>query len=134
MCMAPLIHIPSAAISSELKIYQRLQLHRLADLSFADTKALLYQEKIPWESICTPKKDKTLLFKDTVSLNLKKTGDRTFERTCYIWSSPEKCGKDNEKYYLVHVEIHFSAPSHPHFFPKKKMSSFPYQVFVKKIA
>jgi hypothetical protein len=134
LCVLPLAQLPFNALRAEIKSCQRMQLQRLADLTFADIEAQLFQHAISWKELSVTKKEKTELLKDKLTVHLKGIGDREFARSCSIWTSRHKEGKNREQYRLVTIELQLKALTDSHFFFKKKKNSdtttFRHQVFV----
>jgi len=123
LCIVPLIEMPFSAINSEIKNYQRLQLHRIADLTFVDIESQLFQNIPSWDEIKVKKNRKTQLSKNIVTIDLQGFGQKKIQQTCSIWTSRCKQGKQAEQYRLLTVEIQFKALNDSHFFLKKKLSS-----------
>ena len=82
-----------------------MQLQQLADLSFIDVEAQLFQNAIPWKDLTCTRDEKTQLFQDIQTIHLKGIGKREFERSCSIWTSRRKEGKNQEQYRLVTIEL-----------------------------
>lgn len=114
-----------------------MHLQRLADLSFAAVEAQLFQNVVPWKSLTCTHREKTQLIKDVQAVDFKGIGKREFERTCSIWTSRRKEGKNQEQYRLVTIELQFRSLSDSRFFFKKKNFSdtitFRRQVFVTQV-
>lgn len=134
LCILPLASMPIHALTQEIMACQRMQLQRLADLAFADVKAMLYQNAIAWEELDSSKSNKALVLKDSVVLKGKEIGTRTINRDCFVWSSSRKKGKDQEEYRLVTVEIRLTTPQQGKFFlfknQRRNSLSFYYRVFI----
>ena len=107
--IVPLVRMPMTALATEIKTYQRMQLHRYSDQAFIDIKSQLLTNEITWDQIDVPKEKKTLLSKEMITLDLKGIGKRTFERQCYIWSASSKVGKAQEQYRRQSGSRLFSA-------------------------
>lgn len=137
LCVLPLAQMPFNALSTEIKSCQRMQLQRLADVSFAEIEAQLFQNTIPWKELTCTRDDKARLIEDILTVDLKGVGKREFERTCSIWTSRRKEGKNKEQYRLVTIQLEFKSLHDSHFFLKKKERSdkvtFRRQVFVTQI-
>ncbi len=136
ICILPLVQLPFNALSTEIKSYQRLQLKRLADITFADVQAQLFQNAISWEELSSTRSEKTQLKQDILTVKLEGIGKREFERTCSIWTSRRKAGKNLEQYRLLTLEIKLKALHDSHFFQVKQKTSnttvFRYQIFVSQ--
>ena len=123
LCVIPLAGTPLKALAGGIKSCQRMHLQRLADLCFADVEAQLFQNAIPWKELTATHKNKTELFHDIQTIELKGMGKRQFERTCTIWTSRRKEGKNQEQYRLLTVELCFkSLNDRKFFFAKKEFS------------
>ncbi|MBS0652291.1 MAG: hypothetical protein JSR39_02050 [Verrucomicrobia bacterium] len=137
LCVLPLIQIPFNALSSEIKSCQRMQLQRLADLTFAEIEAQLFQNQISWDDLSCKRREKTQVVKDVQAVQLKGIGKRDFERTCSIWTSRLKQGKNQDQHRLLTIELEYRSLNDPHFFLTKKSSTdktvFRHQVYVSKI-
>ncbi|MBY0530303.1 MAG: hypothetical protein K2P51_09005 [Rhabdochlamydiaceae bacterium] len=135
-CILPLTHIPMKAFEEELKTYQRLQLHRISDEAMAEVKAQLFKNEIPWEKLDVYKNNKSLIFQDSVTLDLKGLGARSIERTGYIFSSSRKKGKNQDQHRLVEIEIKLTTPKAKNFFvfnkKRRNTLSFYYKALVSQ--
>ena len=137
LCILPLVELPFKALSEEIKSCQRMQLQRLADLAFADIEAQLFQNQISWDELSCKRNEKTQLIKDIQAVQLKGIGKRDFARTCNIWTSRTKEGKNQEQHRLITIELEYKSINDPHFFPTIKSSTnkavFRHQVYVLRI-
>ncbi len=137
LCVIPLVELPFTALSSEIKNCQRMQLQRLADLTFVEIEAQLFQNQISWDNLSCKRHEKTELVKDIQPVQLKGIGKRNFERTYSIWTSRRKEGKNQEQHRLLTIELAYKSLNDPHFFLTKKSSTdkivFHHQVYVSKI-
>jgi hypothetical protein len=134
LCIVPLARMPMSALNSEIKTYQRLQLYRINDVVFADVKAALYANEIPWEQLDVLRKDKSLILTKKIPIKLKGIGVRQLECACYAWSSASKKGKNQEECRLVNIEVRFTTPSQRRFFlfnnRFRDVLSFHHKVFI----
>lgn len=137
LCIVPLAQLPFSALQSEIKSCQRMKLQRLADLTFAEVQAELFQRSIPWEKIDCPRERKTQLLNDTLTVSLKGLGSKQFARRCSLWTSRRKTGKNGEQYRLVTLELHLTAVHDSRFFFRRRNASaseaFRRQFFVAQI-
>src|ERR1043165_9034517 len=60
VCALPLAQHPMKALQEETRSAYRMQLHRLADIAFAEFKEKIYQQEIPWKEICSPREAKSI--------------------------------------------------------------------------
>ncbi len=137
LCVLPVAELPFASLNTEIKNCQRMQLRRLADLTFIEIEAQLFQNQIPWDDLCCKQKEKTELVKDIQAVQLKGIGKRNFGRTCSIWTSRWKEGENLEQHRLLTIELEYKSLNDRNFFLTKKSSTdravFRHQVYVSQI-
>lgn len=137
LCALPLAQLPMKALKEETDSAFRMQMHRFADLAFAQIKEKLYQQEIPWKQISSPSKDPALIFEDTVTIGFAPLGSRKFNRKGILHSVGKKT-QSGEEWRLITFKVTFQPQDKKYklFINKKrtKVSSctFVYKVLVNK--
>lgn len=130
ICVFPLVQLPTNALKEETKTAFRIQMHRHADLAFAQIKELLYRQEISWDNLSRPAKDKATPINDKITIAFKPLGSREFHRSVLLHSVGKK-NQNGEEWRLVTVKVKFR----PLFFNKgesKASRIFTYQILVKR--
>jgi hypothetical protein len=137
LCALPLAQLPMKTLKEEIKSAYRMQMHRFADLAFAQIKEKLYRQEISWKQISSPSDDPTILMEDTITIAFEPLGSRKFNRKGTLHSVGKKA-KSGEEWRLITFKVKFKPQEKKYklFFNKKgsKVSSrtFIYQVLVSK--
>lgn len=128
LCIVPLVRTPFAAFKKEIESLEKIELQRIAELTFAEVKEQLYKNEIPWKIISEKNADEPLKTKITVSLG--KNINHDYEQSLFLWSKKIENGKNNEEYSLFNAKIVFSGLP-----PLKKTdsSTFSQRFFISKI-
>lgn len=128
-CALPLAQLPMKAIKEQTQSFYRIQIHRLADLAFAQMKEKLYRQEISWEDLS--RSSNSVILDDIVTLQLGSLGSQKFIRKI-ILSSVGKQGKEGEEWRLATFKIKFHPLEKKHqlFQKRKKSSVFSYRVIL----
>ncbi len=118
-CALPLAQIPMRALQKEFKSAQAMEMHRLADLAFAEIKEKAYLHEIPWEQIVK----KTVVMNDSKELTQQPFYSTQIKRVGTI-SSVGKKRKDGQELRLVTFRLVLSHSS--------QTQRFVYQFLVTK--
>jgi len=102
----PLAQLPMKALREEINTSYRMQLHRYADLAFAEFKEQLYRQKIPWEKLCNTSSENMSV--ENVEISFAALGKRTLIRTVTLRSVGKK-GKNTEEWRLVTFKVTFKS-------------------------
>jgi hypothetical protein len=127
LCALPLVHDPLHSLRSEIQIFEKVELERLAEVSFADLKAELYRNEIPWEAFDTSKYK--LHKQDSVRIQLKGVCERTYLRSYYLSTKYHKKAADQEDHRIVNIKIAFTKPG-----KGKQPKPFYYLTYLAKFA
>ncbi len=124
LCALPLAFSPLKALKKELELIERLEMERIADLSFVEIKERLLKNEIPWEELSTSKREKTSYKLSSLSFLIKGSGKRNVERGFRILCPHEKEGYSGIEYrhLLIKVELYL----------KKKPHEFQYHLFSQR--
>jgi hypothetical protein len=138
LCALPLAQLPTKALLEETNAAYRMQLHRYADLAFAEFKEQLYQQGIPWEKICSLKKAPIPTLEGNVTIAFAARGEQVFHRTATLKSVGKK-GKNGEECRLVTCDITFKSLQKSLWLTRTKkkgvtkpLRTFTYRLLVKK--
>jgi hypothetical protein len=136
LCVLPLAQLPIKALAEETKAAYRMQMHRFADLAFAEIKEKLYRQEISWKQISSSSKHPAIIpFKSDITISFEPLGSRQFYRQVTLHSIGKKT-KSGEEWRLVIVKVNFKAHEKKFIlsFHKKDKSiaCFAYRVLVKK--
>jgi hypothetical protein len=140
-CALPLARISSKAVREEIKSIYRMDFQRLGDLAFAQFKAKLYKQEIPWDALASSKN--TQIFNDEVVLALQKNPlsketDLIKLKRKASYRSVWKKGKHGEEWRLVTFQVYFYSPRSNWLnrgtkIKKKTALRLSYQVLVSKL-
>ncbi len=135
ICALPLAEIPMKALTEETKSAYRMQMHRLADLTYAEFKEKLYKQEIPWKEICSPQNSKANFPVKSATVAFEPLGSRTFSQSADFHSVGKK-GKNGEEIRLVTLKVAFKTKKKFMLFQGGKKRSAPcvftYQTLVVK--
>jgi hypothetical protein len=137
LCALPLAQLPMKALKEETKSAYRMQMHRFADLAFAQVKEKLYRQEISWKQISSPSHHPAILFEDTITVGFEPLGSRQFNRKGTLHSVGKKA-QNGEEWRLITFKVTFRPREKKYqlFFNKNgtKASSctFIYQALVNK--
>lgn len=123
----PFIHIPFNYLQNELKSLKKIELERIAELSIIETKALLYQNSIAWESLTKPHKPSLPDREEEVTLHLPGI-DEKFKKRIYFWQQRQKKMQGEEELFLINVLTTFTSPKE-----KKLLLQIKQQMVVKQL-
>jgi hypothetical protein len=136
-CALPLAQLPLKALKEETKSAYRIQIHRLADLAFAQFKEKLYRQEISWQELSSPSNDRAVFVTDTVTVGFEQLGAQKFHRKATFYSIGKK-GQREEEWRLVTFKVNFKPQEkkYPLFRNKtgsKASSTLTYQVLVSHL-
>ena len=103
-CALPLAQLPKRVIQEEFHSAYRLQAQRLADLAFAEIKEKLYQEKISWKEICSPRGEGSCVLDQIADAPFGRLGVRKFLCKATL-HSVGKTGKGSEEFRLATARV-----------------------------
>jgi hypothetical protein len=127
LCAVPLVRDPLHSLRSEIRTFEKMELERLSEVSFADIKAELYRNEIPWKTFET----NTYQFfrQDSVRIQLKGVCENTYLRSYYISTRYKKEAADQEDHRIVNIKITFTKEGRA-----KSLKSFYYQTYLTKLS
>jgi hypothetical protein len=137
VCALPLAQLPMKALQEETRSAYRMQLHRLADIAFAEFKEKIYQQEIPWKEICSPREAKSIFIpKEPAKVDFEPLRPRTFERKATFYSVGKKA-KNGEEIRKVTFQVAFKTKEKKFLLFRGKKnryapSVFTYQIIVVK--
>lgn len=121
------------ALNEEIKSAYRIQLHRFADLAFAQMQEKLYKQEISWKQISSPSKNPAILIDDVMTISCEPLGGtRKCNRKVKIHSVGKK-NQNGEEWRLVTIKVEFNPIKKTPFFnktPSKPVFTFTYKVLV----
>jgi hypothetical protein len=118
-CALPLARIPIRALQKEFQSASAMEMHRLADLAFAEIKEKVYRHEIPWEQIVK----KTVVMNDSKELAQQPFYSKKITRVGTLTSVGKK-RKDGQELRLVTFRLVLSHSS--------QTQRFVYQFLVTK--
>lgn len=127
VCAVPLVRNPLESLKVEISNLERAELHRIAQVQFAEIKAKLYQGEIKWEHLTKEVPPNTSPADSDEKVIIHLTKNREFRKKVYFGTLKEKEGKDKEELRLIKVKIGFERVEN-----KKNKCMFEWLVFVKK--
>lgn len=105
LCVIPFVQFPFRTLRDAIHYYQRLELERLTDITLTQIETQLFQNSIPWGSFECNRKNKYLFPKEVIAIDVTGEKKALFEKTCALWTSRKKKGKNGENYRLLTLEI-----------------------------
>jgi hypothetical protein len=138
LCALPLAQLPMKALKETTQSAFRMQMHRFADLAFAQIKEKLYRQEISWKEILSPSHCPAILFDDIVTIAFDPLGSRNFHRKATVHSVGKKTMK-GEEWRLMTFKITFKPQQKKYklFFSKKgkktSLCTFIYKVTVNRL-
>ncbi len=102
----PVVNFPLQALREEIKSIYRIETQRLADKTFAEFKADLYSQKIRWEDLAQPRKNKVKILDDLIQLSLEPLSPRKFKRKATVHSCLRE--QEGQQWRLVTFYVTFA--------------------------
>lgn len=106
-CILPLVSNPLRFFRSEIRSLQRMELERLAEVSFASIKTSLYKNEIPWQDLVDDKYEESPYIKDRVCIPLGTKIKRDYERIITFKVKKHEEGRDLEDCLLLNTRVKF---------------------------
>lgn len=130
LCAVPLLLKPIRIYRSELKVLEAGEGQRLADLTFAEVKESLLQNKIGWDKLPSFNKTSEVFYLKPFVLEIPERSPKQIERFFTLYCKGEKKGLGGETYRMIYVSIGFR--------PKLSMKkngdgNYVYRVALKKL-
>jgi hypothetical protein len=125
LCALPFSFSPLKALKKEFELIERLELERIADLSFAEIKERLLKNEISWDELAGSKKQKAPLPLPPFSFLIKGTGFRKVERQFKVSCPHEKEGPAGAEYRHLLISLDLSLN-------KKAPYTFEYHLFAQR--
>jgi len=122
----PLLRNPLHALKMQLFSLERMEIERLADLSFANMQAEIACQEVPWKAFSQEQKGECYSI-DTIPLLLPGIAERKYERKTFFWTLAQKEGENNQEHRLVRIQFVFSAKEMG---KREKPLYFNYNVFL----
>lgn len=115
-CALPLATGSFSCVKREIEVLREIELQRLADLAFADVKAKLYRQEIPWDAVATYAEPSQV-----VEISLGTLGTKKYTQTVSFSSSKKFSQPDHA---CPKVEVSYLAGK------QKLKKIFTYQVYL----
>jgi hypothetical protein len=136
LCALPFAQMPIKALKEETKSAYRTQMHRFADLTFAQIQEKLYGQEISWQEISSASDHPIVVIDDMITISLEPLGTSKFQRKVSLHSKGKKDQK-GEEWRLVTLRVRFSPiEKNYHLFLNKTSSTvsrtFTYQILLNK--
>jgi hypothetical protein len=107
LCAIPLVRNPLYVLQTEMLTFEKNELERLAELTFASIKAELFQNNISWEDLDQKKLPQQPFRKELVHIAFKGVTQRGYNRSIYIWAPYRKVADNKEEHRVINVKIAF---------------------------
>lgn len=125
ICLLPIAQNPIFFLKSQIISLEKMDLERIADLSFSEIKEKLYKNEIPFDEIIkNEEKSKLYNLKDEYIL-LDKFPQKQVLRNFKICQVKDKKGPGGAKYKLCRVNVFLEMP-------KKQKQEYIYSLFIQQ--
>ena len=132
LCAAPLMTRPIELYRTAMNALREVEKQRLADLSFAEVKVDLLNNRIPWKKLPTKKSKAKVFSLPPAQLQIPYCEPESIQRKVVLRCTGEKSGLKGEIIRMIEIEILFEPflhdPKKPH--PPK----YTYKTIVSKKA
>lgn len=124
----PLVRNPMHAAKEEIAAFERMELERLAELSYAAILEKLYCNEIPWKTFDPRKIPLTPTYQEKLILTLPDFFKKNYDKKIFLWTRGEKKGPENEKVRLIGIKIVFAPVGKA----KKSERAFNYRALIEQ--